>query len=67
MYCKLRELRKHNKYSCQDMAKRLNITATYYCQIENCKRNLSYNLAIKIAKIFNKKPDEIFYDDHLVK
>lgn len=67
MYCKLKKLRNENKYSCVYMAKKLSITGVYYHQIESGKRTLSYNMALKIAKIFDKKPDEIFYDDHLKK
>ena len=33
-----------------------------YCQIENGQRRLSYQMAVKIAKIFNLKPDDIFYN-----
>ena len=60
----LKELRKKNKYSCQDMADMLNISKCFYWQIENYKRKLSYDMAIKIANIFNKKPDEIFYEEY---
>ena len=58
---KLKKLRKEYKYSVKDMADKLNISTSYYCLIENKKRNLYYDLAIKIAKIFNLKPDELFY------
>ena len=67
MYYKLKKLRSMNKYSCAQMADKLSITSVYYYQIESGKRNLSYNMAVKIAKIFNKLPDEIFYEDHLKK
>ena len=66
-YTKLRELRNENGYTCKYMAKELNITAAYYCQIETGSRNLSYNMACKIARVFNMKPDEIFYQDHMKK
>ncbi len=58
----LKTLRKDNRYTYQDIANILNISKAFYWQIENEKRRLSYELAIKIALIFNKKPDEIFYD-----
>lgn len=60
----LKELRKINKYSCQDMADYLNISKCFYWQIENGKRKLSYEMAIKIANIFNKKPDDIFFEEY---
>lgn len=58
----LKKLRKDNHYSHSDMANFLNISKTFYWQIENEKRRLSYNMAFEIAKIFNLKPDDIFYD-----
>ena len=59
---KLKKMRKKYGYSIKDMANKLNISVSYYSLIENKKRNLYYDLAIKIAKIFNLKPDDIFYN-----
>ena len=59
----LKELRKKNNYTCQDMSEKLNISKPFYLQIENGRRRLSYIMAIKIAKIFNLKPDDIFYEE----
>ena len=59
----LKKLRQENKYSHQDMAKKIGISKTYYYQIETCTRNLKYELAVKIASIFKLIPDDIFYDD----
>lgn len=58
----LERLRLEHNYSYQQMADMLNISKAYYWQIEHNNRRLFYDLAVKIAKIFNKKPDEIFYD-----
>lgn len=58
---KLKEIRKKHNYTIYDMAKMLDITPSFYSQIENKKRRLFYDTAIKIAQIFNMKPDEIFY------
>ena len=58
----LRELRIKNNYSQQEMANILNISQSFYCQLENNQRTLSYLMAIKISNIFNLKPDDIFYD-----
>lgn len=44
------------------MADRLGISACYYCQLENERKRLSYENAFKIAKIFNSRPDSLFYD-----
>ena len=64
MHIKLKEIRTKNKITSDQMAKMLNISKPYYSQIENERRGLSYNLALKISNIFNLKPDDIFYDEH---
>ena len=51
----------------QQVAEKVGITKEYYWQIENGKRKLSYELAVKISSVFNKKPDEIFLYDELTK
>ena len=61
---KLKKLRKENNYSIYDMAKKLNITPSFYSQIENKKRRLFYDTALKISAIFNMKPDDIFYTNN---
>ncbi len=58
---KLKVLREKNNYTVKDMADMLNISPAHYCLIENKKRNLYYDMAIKISNIFNLKPDDIFY------
>ena len=57
---KLIELRKKYHYTIYDMAKLLNISISHYSLLENKKRKLTYEMAIKIAKIFDKLPDDIF-------
>ena len=64
---KLKTLRKTNNYSTQHMADMLKISKTFYWQIENNKRRLSYDMAIRIASIFNLKPDNLFFDDFINK
>lgn len=58
---KLKKLRVKHHYSCNDMANILDISKTFYWQIENKKRRLSYDMAKNIAAIFGLKPDDIFY------
>ena len=60
---KLKEHREKNNLTYQDMADKLGICKAYYWQIENGNRNLYYELAKKIAAIFNLKPDDIFYNE----
>lgn len=64
MYQKLKELRKKKGLTTQDMADKLGISKPFYSQIENQVRKLSYDMAVRIADIFGKKPDAIFYIDH---
>ena len=60
---KLKQLRIKNRFTCNEMAKKLNVCTAFYWQIENCKRGLYYSMAKKIASIFKMKPDEIFFDE----
>ncbi len=61
---KLKELREKYSLSYNDMANKLGISKSYYWQIEHKNRRLSYDMAKKIAKIFNLKPDDIFLEDN---
>lgn len=61
---KLKEIRKQRNYTIYDMAKLLKITPSFYSQIENKKRRLFYDTAVKISAIFNMKPDELFYTNN---
>jgi putative transcriptional regulator len=61
---KLYERRIQKGYTDQQLADSLKISKSYYCQIENGKRTLSYELAYKISKILKSKPDELFYSDY---
>ena len=64
MHLNLKKIRKQNELSIDEISKRLNISKPFYSQIENNKRKLSYEMAVKISKIFNKKPDDLFYEDY---
>lgn len=62
---KLKEIREKNKLTYQEVADIVDISKEYYWMLENGKRKLSYENAVKIAKVFNKKPDDIFLDSEL--
>lgn len=62
-HLKLEEIRIKHNYSHFDMASMLGISKSYYWQLENGNRNLYYHVAKKIAKIFDLKPDDLFFDD----
>ncbi len=59
----LKDMRMKNNFTCEYMANHLKISKPFYWQIENGKRRLSYKMAVKIAKIFGCKPDDIFYNE----
>ena len=61
---KLKQIRKEYNYTIYDMAKLLEITPSFYSQIENKKRRLFYDTAVKISSIFSMKPDELFYTNN---
>ena len=64
MNSKLKKIREEKGYTSDYISKELNISKAFYSQIENGKRRLSYDMAVNISKLFNMKPDELFYDDH---
>ena len=59
----LRELREKKGLSYLDMAEILGISKAFYWQIEHKNRRLYYDMAKKIAAIFDLKPDDIFYEE----
>ncbi|MDE5539843.1 MAG: helix-turn-helix domain-containing protein [Bacilli bacterium] len=58
----LQRLRKEKDLSYDYMAREVGICKAYYWQIEHGNRRLYYDLALKIAKVFDKKPDDIFFE-----
>jgi putative transcriptional regulator len=60
---RLKELRINRGLTHLEMATLLNISKPYYWQIENNKRGLSYTMAYKISKVFNTKPDDLFFEE----
>lgn len=64
MNTKLKKLRLKNNYTSKYIADLLGISKPFYSQIENGRRRLTYDMAVRIATIFKMKPDEIFYEDH---
>lgn len=59
---KLKQLRMDAELTCQQVADEAGISKEHYWFIENGKRGLTYEMAIKIAKVFEKRPDEIFFE-----
>lgn len=64
---KLLKLRLDHGLTQGDIAKELGMTRAGYSYIERGKRNISYSMAFKIAKVFGKNPDDIFLESELTK
>lgn len=60
---KFRYLRKERGLNLEDIARELNVSKAYISMIETGKRSLDYEMAIQMARIFNIRPDEIFFED----
>lgn len=59
---KLKKMRINEGMTCRQVAEQVGISKEYYWMIENGKRRLTYELAVKIAKVFKASPDYIFLD-----
>ena len=59
----LREHRIKKGLNFKQMADTLHISKTFYWQIENGQRKLTYGMAVKIAAVFHLKPDDLFYEE----
>jgi putative transcriptional regulator len=62
---KLKKMRINEGMTCRQVAEQVGISKEYYWMIENGKRRLTYELAVKIAKAFKASPDYIFLDSEL--
>ena len=61
----LKELREKSKLSQLEVAKKLDISESYYCLIENGERqkDLDLSLAIKLSKLFGVSVDYIIAEE----
>jgi putative transcriptional regulator len=64
---KLKEMRTKEGLTCQEVANQIGKSKEYYWMIENGKRRLTYELAVKIANVFKSSPDYIFLDNELTR
>lgn len=64
---KLQKLRTNNNLSYKDVADQLDMSKEGYWMIENGKRKLNYETAVRIASVFGLKPDDIFLQSELTK
>ena len=59
---KIKEKRKKRGFTIHDMAAKLSISPSYYWQLENNRKRLFYDMAVRMAALFNVKPDSLFYE-----
>ena len=64
---KLKLMRLQSQLSYQEMASLLGISKPFYWQLENDKRRLNYDMAVKIAHVFKTTPDFLFLDETIEK
>lgn len=64
---KLKNMREKENLTYQQVAEKVGISKEYYWMIENGKRRLTYELAVKIAQVFKSSPDYIFLDSELTR
>jgi len=57
---KLKKLRGEAGITQKEMAKKLGISESYYCLLENEKRRMPLNMALKIASILETTPNDVF-------
>lgn len=57
---KIIKLRKSKNLKLKDLAKVIGTSLAYYHMLEQGKRKLYYDQAIKLAIFFNTTPDELF-------
>ena len=62
MRSNLKKLRKKHNLSVSDIARKLNISTSFYYKIESGDRNPTMLLAKQICNIIHANVDEIFFD-----
>ena len=60
---KIRDLRKENKVTQDELARKVDVTRQTIISLENGKYNASLQLAHKIAKYFGMKIEDVFIFD----
>ncbi len=60
----LKNRRKISPYTIETIAKNANLSKSMYSYLENGKKRLSYDQAIRLAKVFKTTPDKLFLEDY---
>lgn len=61
----LKRERIKNGWTCQEASDKIGISKSFYWQIENDKRRMTYELAIRVSLVFDTTPDTLLYVDTL--
>ncbi|MBC1824184.1 helix-turn-helix transcriptional regulator [Listeria seeligeri] len=65
MNTKLKKIRLERGETIEKVANGIGVSVPYYSMIENGKRRLYYDLAVRISNYFGLKPDDIFLPNDL--
>lgn len=57
---KIKQIRESSGLTQKDMADKLGISESFYCQLEGGKRKITIDYALKISHALSKSLDEIF-------
>lgn len=63
----IKNIRKSRNITQREMADKLDISESFYCQIEGGQRRLTINHAIKISEVLEETLDSIFLSCNLAK
>lgn len=64
---KLKQFREEAGLTQKQIAEKLGVSESYYCQLENNKRRMPLQLALDISAILKKTPNDIFLPDNFAK
>lgn len=60
MQCRLRKIRVKNKMTLRELGVRLGKSKQYMSELERGNIRLTYDMALKIAQVFDATPDDLF-------
>ena len=64
---KIKEIRKEKGYTQKKLALAIGVTPRYICDIETNRTQASYDILIKICKVFQITPNELFEEYIVIK
>ena len=64
---KLKQFREEAGLTQKQIAEKLGVSESYYCQLENNKRRMPLQLALDVSTILKKTPNDIFLPNDFAK